>query len=76
MESLARSRPASAAHAAARPQDLLRPARRFERESGGRPGGSHAAIDRLREAPEPDRLRELLDRRHDETDGPDTGQPG
>jgi CRP-like cAMP-binding protein len=69
-ESLAR-KPSSGA-AAARAQDLLRPARRFDRESGSGATSSGeviAAIDRLREALEPGQLRELLDRRR--ADEPD-----
>src|SRR4051812_3655338 len=51
-ESLAR-KPASGG-AAARAQDLLRPARRFDRPEGATPSGEViAAIDRLREALEP-----------------------
>ena len=69
-ESLAR-KPAAGGAAASRPQDLMRPARRFERD----PGGAEVvtAIDRLREALEPGQLRELLDRRRSESesDGPD-----
>ncbi len=48
----------------------MRPARRFEREQT-EPGGGEivTAIERLREALEPGQLRELLDRRRDESDG-------
>jgi len=65
-ESLAR-KPSSGA-AAARAQDLLRPARRFDREGGGSTSSGEviAAIDRLREALEPGQLRELLERRRAE----------
>jgi CRP/FNR family cyclic AMP-dependent transcriptional regulator len=72
-ESLAR-KPASGA-AAARAQDLLRPARRFDREGAGSTSSGEviAAIDRLREALEPGQLRELLERRRAEEpeDDPD-----
>jgi CRP/FNR family cyclic AMP-dependent transcriptional regulator len=74
-ESLARK--PGAGGAASRAQDLLRPARRFDRDAGAAasPSGEViAAIDRLREALEPGQLRELLDRRRDEAvddDGPD-----
>jgi CRP/FNR family cyclic AMP-dependent transcriptional regulator len=67
-ESLAR-KPSSASSAAARTQDLLRPARRFDRGEPGSTAGAGtsgeviAAIDRLREALEPGQLRELLARR-------------
>ena len=66
-ESLARK--PSAPGQSARPQDLMRPARRFERE----PAGPEVvtAIERLREALEPGQRRELLDRRRDEGEGPD-----
>jgi hypothetical protein len=50
----------------ARGQDLLRPARRFARETEGepevRPDELIAAMDRLREALEPSELRQLLER--------------
>ena len=49
-----------------RPQDLMRPARRFEREESE--PEVVTAIERLREALEPGQLRELLDRRHGEGD--------
>src|SRR3954467_1340494 len=65
-ESLAR-KPSSGA-AAARAQDLLRPARRFDREPPPDGGDVVTAIDRLREALEPGELRELLDRRRNEPD--------
>src|SRR4051795_9520426 len=72
-ESLAR-KPSSGA-AAARAQDLLRPARRFDREGAGSTSSGEviAAIDRLREALEPGQLRELLERRRAEEpeDDPD-----
>src|SRR3954452_15942370 len=63
-ESLAR-KPGNQAQGT-RPQDLMRPARRFERE----PSEPEVvtAIERLREALEPGQLRELLDRRHSEDD--------
>jgi hypothetical protein len=50
-----------------RPQDLMRPARRFERE----PSEPEVvtAIERLREALEPGQLRELLERRRGEPEG-------
>jgi CRP/FNR family cyclic AMP-dependent transcriptional regulator len=72
-ESLAR-KPASGA-AAARAQDLLRPARRFDREGGASTSSGEviAAIDRLREALEPGQLRELLERRRAED--PDDDEP-
>jgi CRP/FNR family transcriptional regulator, cyclic AMP receptor protein len=69
-ESLARK--PSAGGASARAQDLLRPARRFDRPAeGATPSGEViAAIDRLREALEPGQLRELLERRRaDDDDG-------
>ena len=47
----------------------MRPARRFEREQAGPEVVS--AIERLRESLEPGQLRDLLDQRHDEDDGPD-----
>jgi CRP-like cAMP-binding protein len=49
-----------------RGQDLMRPARRFARERGPRdadPDQIMAAMDRLRDALDPDELRDLLDRR-------------
>jgi CRP/FNR family transcriptional regulator, cyclic AMP receptor protein len=48
-----------------RGQDLMRPARRFARESGGEVDRDQliAAMDRLRESLDPDDLRELLERR-------------
>ena len=63
--SLAR-KPAPPVQAGVRPQDLMRPARRFERE----PAEPEVvtAIERLREALEPGQLRELLDRRRTESD--------
>jgi len=64
-ESLARK--PSAPGQAARPQDLMRPARRFDREHGG--PEVVTALERLREALEPGQLRELLDRRSSEPDG-------
>jgi hypothetical protein len=67
-ESLAR-KPSPAAHAGARAQDLMRPARRFEREEHDAPEPEVVtAIDRLREALEPGELRELLDRRRTNPD--------
>ena len=67
-ESLAR-KPGAPAQAM-RPQDLMRPARRFEREQSE--PEVVTAIERLREALEPGQLRELLDRRGSEPgDGPD-----
>src|SRR3954465_9340742 len=59
-ESLAR-KPGPAGQSA-RPQDLMRPARRFEREQSE--PEVVTAIERLREALEPGQLRELLDRRN------------
>jgi hypothetical protein len=71
-DSLAR-KPVPGGQASARPQDLMRPARRFEREQAAEPEVV-TAIERLREALEPGQLRELLDRRRDEADGaPDGG---
>ena len=64
-ESLAR-KPAPAGQAAARSQDLMRPARRFEREQQTAEPEVVTAIDRLRDALEPGELRELLDRRRGE----------
>jgi CRP/FNR family transcriptional regulator, cyclic AMP receptor protein len=49
-----------------RGQDLMRPARRFARERSPRdtdPDQIMAAMDRLRDALDPDELRDLLDRR-------------
>jgi hypothetical protein len=48
-----------------RGQDLMRPSRRFAREESGEvdPDGLIAAMDRLREALDPNELRELLERR-------------
>ena len=72
-ESLAR-KPGQAGASAARGQDLMRPARRFQRGDGPDPEAEAeaevvTAIDRLREALEPGELRELLDRRrHNEPD--------
>jgi CRP/FNR family cyclic AMP-dependent transcriptional regulator len=60
-ESLAR-KPAPAG-AGVRNQDLMRPARRFEREQQEPEPEVVTAIDRLRDALEPGELRELLDRR-------------
>jgi CRP/FNR family cyclic AMP-dependent transcriptional regulator len=68
-ESLARKPGAPAP--ASRPQDLMRPARRFEREQSTGGGETLAALDRLRDALEPGQLRELLDRRAGREDGPD-----
>jgi hypothetical protein len=65
-ESLAR-KPAPAGQAAARSQDLMRPARRFEREQQAAEPEVVTAIDRLRDALEPGELRELLDRRRGES---------
>jgi hypothetical protein len=65
-ESLAR-KPGPASQASARGQDLMRPARRFDRDQA--PGPEVVtAIDRLREALEPGELRELLDRRRADPD--------
>jgi CRP/FNR family cyclic AMP-dependent transcriptional regulator len=64
-ESLARK--PGAPSQAARPQDLMRPARRFEREQSE--PEVVTAIERLREALEPGQLRELLDRRRSEPEG-------
>src|SRR3954453_10787265 len=64
-ESLAR-KPGNPAQAT-RPQDLMRPARRFEREPSELEVVT--AIERLREALEPGQLRELPDRRREEPDG-------
>jgi CRP/FNR family transcriptional regulator, cyclic AMP receptor protein len=61
-ESLARK---PSATPAPRPQDLMRPARRFDRE-GPTDTEAVAAIDRLRDALEPGELRELLTRRRGE----------
>jgi hypothetical protein len=74
-ESLAR-KPSSGA-AAARAQDLLRPARRFDRETGASTSSGEviAAIDRLREALEPGQLRELLERRRAEEPQGDDDDP-
>jgi hypothetical protein len=66
-ESLAR-KPQSAQ--ASRPQDLMRPVRRFDRPAEA-DSDVVTAIDRLRDALEPGELRELLDRRRDT--GPGTG---
>ena len=65
-ESLAR-KPGAGNAAGARGQDLMRPARRFERDAAGDEVVS--AIDRLREALEPGQLRELLDRRDEPPKG-------
>ena len=67
-ESLAR-KPGPASQAA-RTQDLLRPARRFERgpEAEEPEPEVVTAIDRLRDALEPGELRELLDRRRHDPD--------
>jgi hypothetical protein len=65
-ESLARKPPASQA---ARSQDLMRPARRFDREPA-QGTETVAAIDHLRDALEPGELRELLTRRRGDN-GPD-----
>jgi CRP/FNR family transcriptional regulator, cyclic AMP receptor protein len=67
-ESLAR-KPGTAP--ASRPQDLMRPARRFDREPVPE-SDVVAAIDRLRDALEPGELRELLSRRRGEA-GSDGG---
>jgi hypothetical protein len=64
-ESLAR-KPGPAGQSA-RPQDLMRPARRFEREQSE--PEVVTAIERLRDALEPGQLRELLDRRRVEPGG-------
>src|ERR687897_128192 len=64
-ESLARKY-APGGQAAARGQDLMRPARRFEREQQAAEPEVVTAIDRLRDALEPGELRELLDRRRGE----------
>jgi CRP/FNR family cyclic AMP-dependent transcriptional regulator len=72
-DSLAR-KPAPGGQAGARPQDLMRPARRFEREPAAEPEVV-TAIERLREALEPGQLRELLDRRRDEAEGAPGGGP-
>jgi CRP-like cAMP-binding protein len=63
--------------AGARAQDLLRPARRFDRDDPEpSPSGEViAAIDRLREALEPGQLRELLDRRRGEAEAPAEDDP-
>jgi hypothetical protein len=66
-ESLAR-KPSSVS--AARPQDLMRPVRRFDR-AGDPDVEVVTAIDRLRDALEPGELRELLDRRREENTGRD-----
>ena len=69
-ESLARK--PSPGGQSARPQDLMRPARRFEREQASVSGAEIVtAIERLREALEPGQLRELLDRRREDGEGPD-----
>jgi hypothetical protein len=73
-DSLAR-KPAPGAQAAARPQDLMRPARRFERVQAAEPEVV-TAIERLREALEPGQLRELLDRRRGESEGTPEGDNG
>jgi CRP/FNR family transcriptional regulator, cyclic AMP receptor protein len=68
-ESLARKPPSVPA---SRPQDLMRPVRRFDRAAD--PDAEVVtAIDRLRDALEPGELRELLDRRRgdDASGGPD-----
>jgi len=66
-ESLARKPGPSAA--AARSQDLMRPARRFDRGEQDAPEPEVVtAIDRLRDALEPGELRELLDRRRHDPD--------
>jgi hypothetical protein len=53
---------------AARPQDLMRPVRRFDRAAD--PDAEVVtAIDRLRDALEPGELRELLDRRREDRPG-------
>jgi hypothetical protein len=66
-ESLAR-KPSSVQ--ASRPQDLMRPVRRFDRPEPD--VDVVTAIDRLRDALEPGELRELLDRSRDDED-PDGG---
>jgi CRP/FNR family transcriptional regulator, cyclic AMP receptor protein len=66
-ESLARK---PSAVPASRPQDLMRPVRRFDRP-GDPDNEVVTAIDRLRDALEPGELRELLDRRREEGTGRD-----
>ena len=67
-ESLAR-KPGPSTQAAARTQDLMRPARRFDRGEQGAPEPEVVtALDRLRDALEPGELRELLDRRRNDPD--------
>jgi CRP/FNR family cyclic AMP-dependent transcriptional regulator len=61
-ESLARKPPSVPA---ARPQDLMRPVRRFDRADDA-DVEVVTAIDRLRDALEPGELRELLDRRRED----------